>query len=979
MFSQRGKKWVLGLLALTLLVMAVSWLRTAYQERQALAQARLMLNTTDAQARLEAATLILKHEPHHVEAKLVRARELLRLGSFVASRDELSTLPLELTPEQNTQAASLMVQSLINQARSMVHNAPMRSMDTIGGHVSELLSNAASIRQGLSATPEEPHLPQILHAMELDVRAMYLRQLLATMDIQLGQTRTATQTEQIEVLAVQTSDDQAELTRVEAQLQEVCSQVLAKDPQAARPLALMIKGQLRQGDIDSARKTLSLLASRRTVGLDVVLDVASEILELDRKYYLQTSPADVQMLSELLDRVPEADRQNNDARFLEAEIAIFQGRYAHADTLLKQALAHKDYAGHSHGICLRARAMIGLGQAREAEQLLARHNDRTPTWEGLLVQGLATIADRRNELDLLKQAQKLAPNSLPVGLAICQAIIANGGVEVAELDIAQVAQMAPLHTQVIDLRMQLAAWRSQRQIVDEYVNRIFANGLLPVTARDVQLVALMMIDDTAQVEALSGRIIEAHPNHPLAMLGRRWSSLPADRRFEVARYMVQAMRDVVDDDPMRWPAPPSFKALARRTQAKALELLEQTDPQQALRVLHGSDYLPWPFEEVLNLVQAGSERWPADPELPAIKARIALWLGHLPVAQEALQQVPDASRKPIDKAIASYLARDTAGVDAALIAHAASPTGDPTWQLLALLHQLQKRDIMASGVVAQQLLARHPRAEPVLLWIARELHESPDQLDTLISQLRSRVPELIQITESRVKFARDQASGSNRLMSLIGVDVLSDSTLRWQQTELELQSARMRNQPMVGVGLLQTLSLSIPSQSLAMQVYEVDLLVEANRDRNAATILTQALGSNLSPRWLDQFLVRAVEVVDPVRLVQLLDEQLTRRPQEPILHYYRSLLLYRLGQNEQAQQALQAMTKLSPDSPRSLAMQARLAIDQSQLAKAQQLLQQLASKGETSKQLAQRLQVMTAGAVVPQISPSPIPAKEVSQ
>src|SRR5690606_8094978 len=109
----------------------------------------------------------------------------------------------------------------------------------------------------------------------------------------------------------------------------------------------------------------------------------------------------------------------------------------------------------------------------------------------------------------------------------------------------------------------------------------------------------------------------------------------------------------------------------------------------------------------------------------------------------------------------------------------------------------------------------------------------------------------------------------------------------------------------------------------------------------------------------------------------LLDDQLTRRPQEPVLHYYRALLLLRLGQMEQANLAIQSLTKLSPDSPRSLAMQARQAIDQSQLPRAQQLLEKLASKGEASRQLAHRLQLMTAGAS--QLAPSAIPTKEVSQ
>src|SRR5690606_23980160 len=123
----------------------------------------------------------------------------------------------------------------------------------------------------------------------------------------------------------------------------------------------------------------------------------------------------------------------------------------------------------------------------------------------------------------------------------------------------------------------------------------------------------------------------------------------------------------------------------------------------------------------------------------------------------------------------------------------------------------------------------------------------------------------------RLMLARNQVDQVVRHLSLSGIDPLGDSSLRWQQVEVELQVARARNQPMLAMGMLETLALSIPSESPAIYIAEVDVMSQVSRERSAASIIEQQLASGLGARWLDLFLARSLELVEPGRMLQRVD------------------------------------------------------------------------------------------------------------
>lgn len=1005
MLSRRGKM-IIGLLAAcVLLALGVSWYRAHQRDLAELAQARIMLQDHDAEARYYAAGVILKHEPGHIEARLIHARENFRRGRYLISRNDIQAIPSTATTEQAYEAAIIGAHSLLNIARNNIRQAPDRGVDTIGSQLTELLAQVSSYEEIIAADGRDPMASIIIKALIADSRAMYLRLVLRDIRAQIDQTRAASKGQTVEALGVQISDDQLELNLLEQAVGDLSQQAIRMDPLAEYPRVLLFKRYLRMGELALARESVQMLTRRDEISTELAIEVAGELLNLESRYHMQASAGDIALARTVLDRVTAQGRANVEYQFATAEVLLAQGHYQKADELLKQALSNRAYVGHLHGVCLRARALIGLGHAHEAEQMLAKVNDRKPSWESKFVQGLAMIAEGKSGLDLLRQAQEKQPDSLTVRLAICERIINNGGYEVADLDINQLNELAPMHPRVMQIRLDYAAHMGRRDIVNDYVHSVFREGLLKLTSDDVTLVGYMMLDDVAAAQRLSEKILAERPGNPVAMLGRHGRMCPADARMEAARYVAQALYPLVNDDPMRLPLPPVFTAWERRTQKRALAAFGEVDLQASGLLMRESLYLPWALETTLHMLTIASERWPEDQRLAQLAVRTALWLGRTEEARLWLTKLKENQQGPLEHAIAAYLADDGAQLEKLLASghyveapayeknpdtihvvnaanysivldgyqgaeHAiglsdhASAT-DPTWLLLEMLDRLKKRDLNIVGFQMENILKKHPRAHTAVLWVTRTLYESGEipALDQLLNRIENKSPYLSQIARSRLLLATNQVAQSTQGISLVGVEALADSSIRWQQSEIEAIAALARDQPVLAIGLLETLGLSIRSESPAIGVGQVELMIDAGRDRAAGSIIMQQLSiSDLPPVWTDAYLARAMYFMDAERVLRAVELNLQDRREDGVLLYYRARLLQKLGQDELARQAIVTLNTLRPDAPRVLMLQAQQAMDQARLNEARQILTKMITLGGESERIAQMYMIQLAGA-----------------
>lgn len=985
--SRRGK-WIIGLLsALLLLAMGTAWYRGYTRERQTLGQALSMLQTPDTQLRLQAAKVVLSHDPGHIEARLVHARESFRIGRYRDSRNDVQAIPNTATEDQTYEMAMIGAHSVIYIARNTILQAPDRGMDTIGGQITELLAQVASYRRIIATDHRDPQAPLIVRALEADVRAMYLRMLLKDIRTQIAQTRSANSTEVAHAIGVQTSDDQLELNLLEQEIGDLCREAIRSNPEAQQPRVLLFKQFLRQGELQQARLTVEAITLHKDLSSAFAVEIANELLNLETRYYLQTTSQDIDLAQRILALVPLAQRETNDYPLVTAELHLAKGEYELANKLLQTTLSERSNINHVHAVCLRARALIGLGRASQAEQVLARFNDRNSNWESKFVQGLAMQADHRSGLDLFRQAQEKEPASLTVRLAICDAIISNGGYKVAELDINQLADFAPMHTKVMQIRLDYAANLGHREIIQDYISKVYEGGLLKLTADDAVLVGHMMLDDVQASEALAKRMLASAPMNPLAMLGSRMTVYPATARAEAARYAVQALYPLINNDPMRWPLPPKFEAWERMQKAQALAVFGQKEKQSSSLLLRGSLYLPWPYETTLDVLTAANERWPQDARLSQLAARVSLWLGRTQTSRKWLLNTDTQITGPLNQAIDAFLAHDETAFNQLLsqlrqVESAGNATtdgkslsltdaSDPTWQLLELLRSLRSDDMIAAALQVESILKTHPRAEPAMLWLVRQLYDSGRlvELETLLTRFESMTPYLSQIARSRVLVASGQLAQSTQGTSLAGVEALSDTTIRWQQTEVEAIAMVTKQQSVVALGMLETLGLSIHSLVDAIAVGQIELMLDAGRDRAAGSIIMQQLSlQTLAPVWTDAYLARAMYFMEPQRVLRSLDRLLIEQPKNGVLLYYQAKLLLKIGDNKQAQAVVAKLALEYPQSPRSLMLQAQLAMDQARLVDAKAIFAQMSTLGGESERVARMYMVQLADAEQPRSS-----------
>lgn len=991
--SRRGK-WIVGLLtACVLLAFGTSWYRGYVHDRKELAQAWLMLDTPDAAARYKAASVILSREPGNVDALMIHARENFKRGRYQDSRNDVEALPDDASGDVAFEAAGIGAHSILNIARNTIRQAPERGLDTIGSQIVELLAQVASYRQIIASDRRDPLATLVIRALEADTRAMYLRVVLSSISTQISQTRSATAGQLVEVLGVQTSDDQMELDLLEQEVGDLSAQAIRMQPLAQLPRMLLMKRHLRRGNILLARQSVEMLTRRDSIDVELAIEVALALLNLEHEYYLSTTSHDIELAQAILQLVDLADHENVEYQFATAELLLAKGEFDEAKTLLDKAMSNRSYAGHTHGMCLRGRALIGMGHATEARQLMARLNDRNPSWESKYVQGLAMIADKLpGGLDLLRQAQEKAPASLTVRLAICQYIVDNGGYLVADLDISQLGALAPMHPRVMQMRLDYAAHLGRRDIVNFYINSVFDQTVLNINADDVVLVGHMLLDNVHASQQLAEKILKERPNDPVAMLGKNIKACPAVERVEAARYAVQAIYPLLNADPLHWPLPPEFEAWSRRLNRQAQAAFGQTDKTDTARLMYGSLYLPWTYETLLQTLWVAVDHWPEDVRLKQLAVRVSLWLGKTDNARQWVGMIPADNRSVLEQAIAAYLDEDHVGFDRLLArlrltgpsnesagnqnsvsndvsAEPSSSTAtstatalssqsdatDPTWLLLEMLRSLGRHDMIAAALQMEGILKAHPRAEAGLLWFVRDMYEAGeiDQLHELLTRFGTSSPLMAQIAQTRLLLATNKVAESTSGISLVGVEALADTSIRWQQTEVEAIAAIARDQSVLALGMLETLGLSIHSQAPPIGLGQVDLLIDVGRDRAAGSIIMQLLSlSTLKPLWSDAYLARAMYFMDLERVLRAVDRRLAEEPYDGVMLYYRTVLLMKLQRTKESEVALEMLVEQRPDLPRTLMLQAQMAMNHGRVDEARGLFTRMMSLGGESSRVA---------------------------
>jgi tetratricopeptide (TPR) repeat protein len=912
------------------------WLGRGGNSAADLAEFRAQLHAEDPRTRLVAAERILQYEPMDGESRLVKGQALMDSERFSDARELLKPLTGETSPHR-ARALALYADTFIAEARGLVAVMSPTTAETNGPRVKALVAEADDFRRILAASggAAAARAAVLVEARQVDVLAQCTKLTIKGLETEAATARAVNDLERAQLIRARTNELLREAQNLDDQLEQLCARALEADGNGVEPHVLLFHAWLRDGKYDRARQAGERIAGYDRLDRAVAGAIADALLSIEDRYGQPLTPGDLGLARRLIHHPGLVGPASTAFTLASATLALRDGAgvgAVAAEKLSRQVLA--DYDGHPRALCLLAAALVQQGRAEDAIRLLEPVNERLHQASLRCALGLAHLSlgdekrpgHKRQGLELLRQASDIDVGYLPARLALAESLVLDGATLEAEPDIQAAANINPDHPRVRALRARLLVEKPDDGVLADMLTRgAPAAPPQPWEARDAILAAAMALDDTAGVRRLAVETDREQPESGLWLIAYGWLQTTPERRAAVADLVARVALDQLDQDPLRRALPPPAPSLSRSADAPR----SGEEPAPSLEPLLATRFSPWPEELALQLVELALDRWPSQPELIVQAAQANLLLGRLSEARQWVRLLPadDALSARRALAIQAYCE----GSDAPVIPPATMPGGGGRallWEYLDLAQAVRRREPNRVNYLLDQYVRAHPWSEQGVLLVLRDAFARNDtaQADAAFERVHKINAALSLLARGRWDLARGKPMAALTDVALYQRVAPADRTRSTLVAEVTTRANLAQRRLDGAEAVFGDLIFHWALRRADPQIAWADVLLEADRPASAAKVLTQALADTpLTPRQLDEVLVRCTRLLSGRVLREALDRALTVHPNDLLLLLYQARAWENDGDAAAAEALVDRVLAVRPDAPRALMAKAHLA------------------------------------------------------
>ena len=895
------------------------------------------LKSQDPQVRLRAANSILKHEPRHDQAAMVRVRALIELGQYGYARDLLIDLEHQVDKSLHADTLTLYVESCLSEADAWITNSTVHALSETADRFEVLINEANEACDDLRDMGVNKRMVERLRVRGLYVRASMLRLRLRSRQEKVAKANAVELGEPSKRVDGLIQELEEQVASLHAELVELCHQLLESDPSDPWPRRLLFQMRVDTGDLEGARLLAEGLVALPRVEASLAGRLANVLLNLEALTSRYTSQRDVEISRKLLDHQSLVLPTDTNYRLASARLALRDGRNHDAEKMMLEVL--ETHKWHPTAACLLARALIAQGHSSQAVDRLVSVNQRVRSVAVRFALGEAMLAagDHERGREMLRQCLEIQPDYLPAVLQLVGSLVASGYTLEAERDIRLAIEINAEHPEVQKLWILLLVEKLDREGILHAVNRYLMDQSKPIRWQDVALGAAMVVNDVPLVSELIEVCLAEKPDDALALLGYAWLQADPVNRFEVAGILVRALLEYLDADPFMKPV--SVTGHLQRKTAVAQEML-----------VTPAKYVGWPSSIALEVIQLGLERWLDQPTLLDLGARLSLCLGKTQFANSYVKRLKStgALLSSSAQAVRDYLINQQ---EEAVVAKPVgdggdTQVGDQAW--VTLLVALDREDDEVVKSVLTQMLTTTAWPEWAVLLVMRDWAEQGRKEDAFkwLAEAQKFNQRLVNLTRSRLNIALGQSTVAAYDLKKLLQEGGSNSELRLLVSDVLVRERLASGNVGSAVSLLEDLALSIHDQRISLRVAALDILMKWG-EAHAALISLMVLinDDQMTPRWRDEVLARALVFLDPGRFESVIDELLAQRLDDPLLVYYKGLALAQTGNAEAAEQMIARILESKPNAMRAVLAMGRLAGEQGRVAEAKRLYRWVIEQG----------------------------------
>lgn len=958
------------ILATTTLAALTLGVQQAWTWRQQQVAGRLKqlegeLASPRAVERAEAAAELLRHDPSREDWKLAHAEALIRSGRYNAAKEELTTLtqPGAANPMP---ALLLTAEALLASAADQLALVVPESVDLSVEPIERLLQEVDGIRQIVQAQPQAKQQSAMLEARLLHTRAMLLRLQVADQRNRMNDARAIDVAEQVRDAGSNLHRLQDQLSAIDQRLIELCSLAAGDPAQASLARQLLIETLLRGGRQERARSVASQLVAQKDVLREVAGQVAVRLLSLEQFDRLETTDSEVELAQRLLEHASlkgeDPLQSHSMGRVL---LMLRQGKAKEAEVLAREMQGKLD--SPPRVTALLAHSLIAQGRFAEATDLLLPLNDRVTSPQVKAALGAALLAQGRasQAIEMYRRALELRSDDLSVHLQLCEAL-ASRDILAAESEISAAARLAPAHTRVMSLQARLAVEQPESAALVELLNKRSPQVAL---AQDALLASALAMDDGTAIAQWSQRWTQQKPGDILGHLAGAVLSAAPQRRALVEAIIVEQLSQQHDADPLSHGEPP-------------VNFPTGPAPASAGReadLLRLPRLLPLPEESALEVVRAAMASSQDDPALLLAAAELAMLLDDRALLRQCVAELIRLAPDPAwHKVLAAYVQDDPAAGAMLASLMKDSPSPSPAMRGLALILAAKRSQAPDIEAAIESLHRLHPWSElPLLQALSVPLQTGrPEQTDWMLDRVARINPALTQAARAKVNLAaRKPIEAINELDAAVaGENAVAGLRLRLvdQRALAELAAGRVE----LAVGALESIAQAAHWNKPRLQLAAADLLVLANRPQAASATLAVILTeSSPSARLLDQILARCQRLMQPARLMRILDGLLALAPGDDVLLVWKAQLQATQNDSEGALLTLAKLLQSRPSAARAMLLQARVLRSTGKKEEADEVLRRMIQLGADVPAARRELALRSSAASTPD-APSRFPGSQ---
>ncbi|MCE9589514.1 MAG: hypothetical protein K8S99_03205 [Planctomycetes bacterium] len=859
----------------------------------------------DPEARRAAAAMILRVRPDHPEALMVSAEGLLDLGKREDARRILEGMTARADAPGFRRAVMLLTRTYLDEAADQVYTG---DVDLALERAEPLIDQALEVRGRVK--DDEGGDMLLIEARAMDLRATLLERRLRARSLELAKARAVNYEQQVESLAQAVDETATLITAEDIKLAAVCLRANQAAPEDPYAYLYNFRRFLRAGNTAEARAVAGRLLGLKIIDRAVAGEVAHTLLSIESIYARPVTPQDISVAHALLSSPALSRTPSLWHRLAETELALEEHRPADAERLARAILGDPESQGHPRATNLLARAMIDQNRASEAVAFMTRFNDRVLTSDGLMMQGMAHLADGDNNRarEVLRQSLDLDPQNLPARLAMIQSMVERNAVLEADQDILIAQKISPDHPRVVAFCARLFIEKLDRRSL----LKLLAPVVTPqaVTPRDVRLAALMALDDRAALEPVVAARLGGKASDVLAIFADAWLRCGARRRWETAFLINHCLFDALTSDPLRLAHAPVSPAPLDPSLLPVIT--PESDAPMVPSEVDARYFVPSLPQAALAVTEVAVDRWPGErPALLPVMIELALWSGRDEAARRLLSEVsPPPAEGTLLAAVRDYLGGST---PTSLDGLPASPTR--YWLQLAVA--LRSSDSDRPLLRLTSLITAHSWAEPALLMFMRTELERDDVVGAklAIEATQKLNPEMARLATGRLNLAQRYPREAMEEADVVGHDEAADSEVRIQAAEIAARAYLLVGQSEMATFAFDSLSYSMPDRKLDMRMHALDILI-LSRKTATASASSLAVEAQNARAVLDRVLVRAATIMPPQRLNVLIDNILLYQPNEPILWLHQANAQVASGELGRARRLLERLRQVVPDAPR---------------------------------------------------------------